>query len=170
MWRGTPRRRRDRVTAGRRGPQAGPVPGRDGRRAVLRDREDQEGSMKAHVASTLFAVLVGLASLAHAAQLTSNPLSTNQWATNHSLEGVCHIRNVGTTPVTVTVSVFSNNATVPFFDTCQGDGEPRTLAPGQSCSATHFMPDASFGACSVTAASVRNLRGRFEVQQNFNTI
>ena len=126
--------------------------------------------MKAYVSGTVFAVLVGVVSLAHAAQLTSNPLPTNQWATNHSLEGVCHIRNVGTTPVTVTVSVFSNNATVPFFDNCQGDGEPRTLFGGQSCFVTHFMPDASFGACSVTADNVRNLRGRFEVQQNFNTI
>ena len=126
--------------------------------------------MKKYAVGVVFAVVVQLASLADAAQLTSNPMPTNQFATNHSLEGVCRIWNVGTTPVTVRVTVFSNNATVPFFDTCQGDGEPRTLAGGESCSVTHFMPDASFGACSVTAANVRNLRGRFEVEENFNTI
>ena len=126
--------------------------------------------MKTYVVGTVFAVMVQLASLASAAQLTSNPLPTNQFATNHSLEGVCRIWNTGTTPVTVTVSVFSNNATVPFFDTCQGDGDPRTFAAGESCFVTHFMPDASFGACSVTASNVRNLRGRFEVEENFNTI
>jgi len=140
-------------------------------RGTRRDRHQrQEEGLRKSVVGAVFAIVVQLTSLADAAQLTSYPLPTNQFATNHSLEGVCRIWNVGTTPITVTVAVFSNNATVPFFDTCQGDGEPRTLAAGESCSTTHFMPDASFGACSVTASNVRNLRGRFEVEENFNTI
>jgi hypothetical protein len=40
------------------------------------------------------------------------PLPPTRPATDHSLEGVCHIRSVGTTPITVAVSIFSNNATV----------------------------------------------------------
>lgn len=125
--------------------------------------------MKTYVAGTVFAMLLGLASLAQAAQLTSPPLTTHPFATNHTNSGTCRIRNTGTTPVTVTVSLFSNNATVPINDFCQGDGQPRTLAGGQSCFVSAFLPDDSFAACSVTARTVTNLRGTLEVQEDFNT-
>lgn len=125
--------------------------------------------MRTSVAGSVFVVLLGLASLAQAAQLVSSPLPTHPFRTNTSNEALCRIRNVGTAPVTVTVSLFSNNGTVDEFDDCQGDGEPRTLAGGESCVVLKFMPDDSFVACKVTAPNVTNLRGRLEVDHNFNT-
>ena len=126
--------------------------------------------MKTLVALAAFAMVVGLAGLAQAAQLTSPPLTTHPFATNHENTGACSIRNVGTTPVIVDVSLFSNNATVPFADTCRVNGQPRSLPAGQTCAVGAVLPDDSFVACTVKAASVVNLRGTLEVLQDFNTI
>jgi hypothetical protein len=125
--------------------------------------------MKTYLAASAVALLVGLGSFAQAAQLASPPIPTHPFATNHSNEGTCRIRNVGTKPVTVTVSLFSNNATVPLLDFCQGDGDPRTLTAGQSCYVQVFTPDDSFIGCTVTASSVKDLRGTLELDENFNT-
>jgi len=125
--------------------------------------------MKTYVAGTVSAVLLGLASLAQAGQLVSPPLPTHPFRTNTSSEGLCRIRNTGTTPVKVTVSMLSNNGMVHLFDNCQGDGGPRTLAAGQSCSVMKQLPDDSFVACKVTAPDVTKLRGTLEVDHNFNT-
>ena len=125
--------------------------------------------MKTYVAGAAFAMLLGLAGLAQAGQLVSPPLPTHPFATNHSNEGTCRVRNVGTAPVTVTVSLFSNNATVPIVDFCQGDGDPKTLAGGESCFVQVFMPDDSFAGCIVTASNVTNLRATLEIDENFNT-
>ena len=125
--------------------------------------------MKTSVAATAVALLVGLGSFAGAAQLASPPIPTHPFATNHSNEATCRIRNVGTRPVTVTVSMFSNNATVPIVDFCQGDGDPLTLTAGQSCFVQVFTPDDSFIGCTVTASSVKDLRGTLELDENFNT-
>ena len=125
--------------------------------------------MTRYVAVIASAVVLGLASLAQAGQLVSPPLPTHPFRTNTSNEALCRIRNTGSVPVTVTVSLFSNNGTVDEFDDCRGDGEPRTLAGGESCVVLKFMPDDSFVACKVTASNVTNLRGRLEVDHNFNT-
>jgi hypothetical protein len=125
--------------------------------------------MKASVAARVGALLVGLGSSAFAAQLASPPLPTHPFATNHSDEATCRVRNVGTRPVTVTVSMFSNNAVVPFEDFCQGDGSPVTLDAGESCFVVVFTPDDSFIGCTVNATNVKSLRGTLELDQNFNT-
>ena len=125
--------------------------------------------MKTYVPGTVCAILLGLASLAQAGQLVSPPLPTHPFRTNTTNEGVCRIRNTGTAPVTVTVSLFSNNGTAHLFDNCQGDGGPRTLAGGESCVVLKSLPDDSFVACKVTAPNVTNLRGTLEVDHNYNT-
>jgi hypothetical protein len=126
--------------------------------------------MKTYTVRTALALLLGLASLAQAAQLVSPPLPTHRFATNLSDSGTCRVRNVGTQPVTVTVSIFSNNEVVPIVDFCQSDGDPRALAAGESCYVLSFLPDDSFAACTVTAQNVRTLRATFEANAQFNTI
>jgi len=125
--------------------------------------------MKTYVATAAAVLLFGLGGTARAAQLASPPLPTHPFATNHSNEGTCRVLNVGNQPVTVTVAMLSNNASVPFIDSCQGDGDPRTLAAGESCFVQVFTPDDSFIGCTVTASSVKNLRGTLELDENFNT-
>jgi hypothetical protein len=125
--------------------------------------------MKTFVAASAVALLMGLGGSARAAQLASPPIPTHPFATNHTNEATCRIRNVGTRPVTVSVSMFSNNATVPIIDFCQGDGDPRTLAAGESCFVQVFTPDDSFIGCTVTAPTVKTLRGTLELDENFNT-
>jgi hypothetical protein len=125
--------------------------------------------MKTFVIARAAALSLALAGPAGAAQLASPPIPTHPFATNHSNEATCRVRNVGTRPTTVTVSVFSNNATVPIVDFCQGDGDPRTLNAGESCFVQVFTPDDSFVGCTVAAASVRDLRGTLELDENFNT-
>ncbi len=112
--------------------------------------------MKTHLAVTASAVLLGLASLAQAAELVSAPLPTLVGAT-----GACHIRNTGTAPISVTVSLFANNAPVVEIDECNGV----PLPAGHTCRVQAALPDDSFAACSVTAGNVSKLRGTFEIHQ-----
>lgn len=125
--------------------------------------------MKTYVIASAAALALAIGGSAGAAQLASPPIPTHPFATNHSNEATCRVRNVGTRPVTVTVSLFSNNATGPIVDFCQGDGDPRTLGAGQSCFVQVFTPDDSFVGCTVTASSVADLRGTLELDENFNT-
>src|SRR5262245_50519836 len=118
----------------------------------------QEVSMKTHVAGTAFAVLVGLASLAQAGQLLSPPLPTPTRETNVTTYGACRIRNTGTKPLPVKVSLFGNNATVGDIDVCNGPA----LAAGHTCLVTAFLPDDSYVACKVTG-DVTTLRGTLEL-------
>ncbi len=116
--------------------------------------------MRTYVAGTVCAVLVGLASLAQAAQLLSPGLPIRVRETNVDTVGACRVRNTGTTPITVNVSMFSNNAVVVTFDTCNVP-----LAAGQACHVAGFLPDDSFVACRVTAPNVANLRGVLELSE-----
>jgi len=117
--------------------------------------------MKTYVAVTVFAVIAGLTSLAQAAQLISPGLPIRVRETNVSTLGACRIRNVGTKPIAVQVSVFSNNGVVLAQDRCNG----QPLPAGQSCSVAAFLPDDSFVACKLTASSVANLRGVLELSE-----
>jgi hypothetical protein len=112
--------------------------------------------MKTFVATTAFAVFVGVAGLAQAAQLLSPPLPTNVLTTE-----MCYIRNTGKTPVTVDVDLFSNNSPVILFDNCN----TAPLQPGHTCQVEADLPDSSYAACKVTAGSVAKLRGTFEVRE-----
>jgi len=109
----------------------------------------------------MFAVLLGLANFAHAGQLLSPPLTTHVRATNVTTIGACRVLNSGTKPLTLTVSVFSNNAVVPDFDTCKG----APLAAGHSCVVAVFLPDDSFAACKVIG-DIANVRGTLELTES----
>jgi hypothetical protein len=116
--------------------------------------------MRTYVAGAASAVLLGLASLAHGAALLSPPLPTGV-----GTSGACHIRNTGTTPVTIQVSVFGNNTPVINFDLCSG----APLAAGRTCVVDVDLPDDSYVACSVTAPNVSKLRGTLEVRERIRS-
>jgi len=101
--------------------------------------------------------LVCLAGPARAASLVSSPL----W-TDVSNAAACYIRNTGTTPVKVQVSLFSNNGFHIDVDTCNG---PTALAAGRTCVMfTLDLPDDSDVSCSVTAGNVSKLRGNIDIR------
>jgi hypothetical protein len=106
--------------------------------------------------------LLGVAGPAGAAQLITSPLWTG---VNNS--AACYVRNTGTTAVSVTVSLFSNNGTTAPFDDCN-DGP---LAAGRTCVIIlDDIPDDSFIACSATAGSVAKLRGAIEIRNSAVTV
>ncbi len=123
--------------------------------------------MRTYVAGTVCAVLLGLASLAEAAQLLSPPYAVTTMASNGvGTKGACVIRNTGTTPVTVNVSLLSNIETAGIFDFCNG----HPLGGGQTClvSAELFqeLGTSTYVVCKVTAPSVTNLRGTLELAES----
>ncbi|PWU22168.1 MAG: hypothetical protein C5B48_10535 [Candidatus Rokuibacteriota bacterium] len=138
----------------------------------------QEASMRRCVAAIACAVFLGVASLAQAAQLLSPPYAIKTRGNNVGTKAACVIRNAGTTPVTVTVSLLANNDTVGIFDFCKDNGQPRTLAGGESCLVSADLLEGgngltagltatpgggSYVACRVTAPTVANLRGTLEL-------
>ena len=119
--------------------------------------------MKTYVAVTAFAVFLGLASLAQAAELLSPPLPTNS-RPSIAIAGTCRILNTGTSPVAVQVSLFSNNAHTGYdIDTCN----QAPLAGGHTCMVlVDHLPDESYAACKVTASNVSKLRGTIELWED----
>jgi hypothetical protein len=119
--------------------------------------------MRTYVAVTAFAVFLGLASLAQAAQLLSPPLPIYS-RTNVGITGACRILNTGTSPVSVQVSLFSNNEHTGYdYDTCH----QAPLPGGQACYViVYAMPADSYAACKVTASNVSKLRGTLEVWED----
>ena len=124
--------------------------------------------MRTYAAGTVFAVLLGLASLAQAGQLLSPPYAVTTRASNGvGTKAACVIRN--TESAAVKVSLLTSIESVGIFDFCNG----HTLLGGQTClvSAEIFqdLGQTSYVACKVTAPNVTNLRGTLEVQHNFNS-
>lgn len=120
--------------------------------------------MRTYVAGTVCAILLGLGSLAQAAQLLSPPYAVKTRASNGvGTKGACVVRNVGTSPVTVTVSLLTSIESAGIFDFCNG----HPLGAGQTClvSANLFedLGQTSYVACKVTAPNVANLRGTLEL-------
>jgi len=89
------------------------------------------------------------------------------------------IRNTGTEPATVTVSLITNNNdAVGIFDFCKQNGKPRKLAGGETCLVSAELSGGPFGlnadpvssgsyvACKVTASNVTNLRGTLELAES----
>ena len=84
--------------------------------------------MKTYVAGTVCAVLLGVASLAQAGQLLSPPYSVKTRGSNIGTKAAGVIRNTGTEPATVTVSLITNNNdAVGIFDFCKQNGKPRKV-------------------------------------------
>lgn len=115
-----------------------------------------------HNVALLCAVsLFNLIGPAHAAQLLSPPL----W-TDVGNAGNCYVRNIGTTPVNVQVTLFSNNGMgPPNVDTCNTG----PLAAGKTCAVFSLtLPDDSWAACSVKTSNINvsKLRGNVEIRHN----
>lgn len=108
---------------------------------------------------TAAAALLSLMGTAHAAELLSSPLWTDQ-----GNAGICIIRNIGTTSVAVNVKLFSNNGFNIDIDDCNGT----PLGPGKTCSVFSFdLPDDSFVECSAKTSNVNasKLRGSVEIRR-----
>jgi hypothetical protein len=105
--------------------------------------------------------LFNLIGPAHAAQLLSPPL----W-TDLGNAGNCYVRNIGTTPVNVQVTLFSNNGIGHTdVDTCNTG----PLAAGKICAVFSLtLPDDSWAACSVKTSNINvsKLRGNVEIRHN----
>jgi hypothetical protein len=108
-----------------------------------------------------FAVAASLLSLigpAHA-QLLSPPLWTDQGAA-----GTCYVRNIGTTPFTVRVNLFSNSGTgLVDVDTCNTG----PLGAGKTCVIFFLnLPDDGWVACSAQASTsnLSKLRGSIDIR------
>jgi hypothetical protein len=120
--------------------------------------------MRSYVTVTATAGLLGLATLAQAAQLLGPPLPTGTRNT-----GVCRVLNTGTTPVNLEVALISNNDLgVGVENSCNG----APLPGGRTCLVLANLPDSSYVTCSVTAPSVSKLRGTLEVgkQDNYKVL
>jgi len=114
--------------------------------------------MKTHAALAASALFLGLAGPASAAQILSPALPTS-----NGTSGACYIRNTGTTPITVQVSLFSNNSIVAaqYHDSCSGVA----LAGGHTCWVlVDHLPEASFAACRATSGSIAKVRGTLEIR------
>ena len=123
--------------------------------------------MRTYAAGTVFAVLLGLASLAQAAQLLSPPYAVTTRASNGvGTKAACVIRNTGTESAAVKVSLLTSIESVGIFDFCNG----HPLGGGQTClvSAEIFqdLGKTSYVACKVTAPNVTNLRGTLEFAES----
>src|SRR5262245_548676 len=87
--------------------------------------EDQEVAMNRYAAVTAVALALGLASLGEAAQLLSPPyVFKPRGPGGAGTKAACVIRNAGTTPVTVDVSLVVNHEATPMFDFCHVNGQP----------------------------------------------
>jgi hypothetical protein len=105
--------------------------------------------------------LFNLVGSARAAQLLSPPLWTDE-----GNAGNCYVRNIGTTPVNVQVTLFSNNSIAHIdVDTCNAG----PLAAGKTCAVFALnLPDDSWAACSVKTSNINasKLRGSVDIRHN----
>ena len=121
--------------------------------------------MRTHIAATAFAVLLGLASLAQAAQLLSPPLPINS-RTNVGITGACRgPQTPGPPRSPCRYSLFSNNELSWL--------RRRHLSTRRHCLEgkpvdviVYAMPADSYAACKATASNVSKLRGTLEVWED----
>jgi hypothetical protein len=116
--------------------------------------------MKTYAVLTAAASLLGITSLAQAAQIVSPPLPTG---TNAA--GVCYLRNVGASPIALQVMALSNfvpNFITPDFQNCND----APLAAGQTCVlVVSDLPDDTTFACAADiTGSAKNLRATVEIR------
>ena len=119
--------------------------------------------MKLRTTLTALACLTSGASIAHAAQtIASAPL----W-TGLSNAGACYIRNVGTRPVSLTVSPLINFT--PGFRTFSFENcNEAPLAAGHTCVGlvNALDDDVTFACSAVVNGSAKNVRGNVEIRES----
>jgi hypothetical protein len=105
--------------------------------------------------------LLSLVSPAHAQpQLISSPLWTDEGKAS-----ACYVRNIGTTPFPVKVTLFSNNTSGADIDTCN----TVPLGAGKTCVVfTTQLPADSWVACSAQASNINvsKLRGNMDIRHS----
>lgn len=97
-------------------------------------------------------LLLGLALPAHAAQTIASPAI---FGSNLQDRAQCIVRNTGSSPVPVTITIFTESGTALASSVCAGG-----ITPGHSCSAFANITNGAAYACSATATgSAKALRG-----------
>jgi len=107
------------------------------------------------------ALLLGSASFTHAAQTIVSPALP----TPSDTAGACYLRNVGTTPISVKVSVlanFSPGFITPDFQNCND----APLAPGKTCRllVNDLPDDVTFECTAQVSGNAKNIRGSAELR------
>ena len=117
--------------------------------------------MKTHVTGLAAALLFSMSGLAEAAQtISSAAIPVTTLPDNFA----CYVRNVGRTPVSVTVQIVNSSGTMvhPDFDNCTAV----PLAGGRNCVVLASGLTSDLFACSATASgSAKNLRGTLELRR-----
>lgn len=121
--------------------------------------------MKTYAALTVAAFLLGNTGLSHAATIASPAFPTGT-----DTAGACYVRNVGTTPISVGVTMFENFGTPLATNTDNCNNTP--LAAGRTCVLlVDNLPDDVTVACSAVAGvGVKNLRGTLELRDTLNAL
>ena len=108
------------------------------------------------------ALLLGLTGLAHAGQTIASPVLPVPSQFDYS--ATCYVRNVGTTPVSVTVHIFraDGSQVTPAFENCNS----APLGAGKNC-VVGVAENGELLGCSATATGLaKYLRGTMEVRYN----
>ena len=113
--------------------------------------------MKRPATSIIIGLLAGMSGIAHGGTIASAPMLAI--GIPNADQAACYIRNVGTTPVDVSVQL-AVGVPAPTFDTCNTS----PLAPGRTCVILRDGP-LGFAECTVTSSvSARRLRGTAELR------
>jgi len=108
--------------------------------------------MKTTSILTAAALLLGLSLPAHAAQTIASPTI---FGSNLQDRAQCIVRNTGSSPVPVTITIVTEAGTAVSTSVCAGG-----ITPGHSCSAFANIANGVAYACSATATgSAKALRG-----------
>lgn len=108
--------------------------------------------MKTTLTLAAAALLLGSSISAHAAQAIHSPTI---FGSNLQDRAQCIVRNTGSSPVAVTVTIFNESGTALSTSVCAGG-----ITPGHSCSAFANIANGVAYACSATAeGSAKHLRG-----------
>lgn len=104
--------------------------------------------------------LLGVASAAHAATITSGGIPTGV-----GNNAACYFRNAGSTPISLQAQGlinFTRGFTVPNFQNCNGT----PLAPGRTCVLiwNDIDDDTAFACTADVSGSAKNLRATAELR------
>lgn len=108
--------------------------------------------MKTTLTLAAAALLLGSSISAHAAQAIHSPTI---FGSNLQDRAQCIVRNTGTPPIPVTITIFTESGSAVATSTCSG-----SITPGHNCSAFANIANGVAYACSATAGgSAKALRG-----------
>jgi hypothetical protein len=119
--------------------------------------------MKTPALLTLIVCVFGLASVSQAAQMIASPVI---FSASYQIKAECFIRNIGTTQVSVGVSIVNESGSaIAGTSSCLAP-----LAAGASCSVSASIGNAAYACSATTSGSAKNLRGILIVGSNRSTV